>query len=206
MRATLFHFGREKALSWNSQSPRTCVRIALYFAAKYTHQVFALPVHRWLDASLQHVEGPGNHAEQAVQCVRAHVRLLANGDQILSVLRDPRTDQRVEVDDHETVVVGEMSSIAVQAARNEPSFVFSHKFRMVPQNFRLLQLIPVPFGCSNVASDRRFPPARPLTEQRSEPIMRTEQWMKPVARCGSADALETTMTATDWLPALWRHR
>ena len=35
MRATLFHFGREEALAWNSQSPRMCVRIALYFAAKY---------------------------------------------------------------------------------------------------------------------------------------------------------------------------
>ena len=35
MRATLIHFGREKALAWNSQSPRMCVRIALYFAAKY---------------------------------------------------------------------------------------------------------------------------------------------------------------------------
>ena len=134
-------------------------------------------------ASLQHVEGPGNHAEQAVQCARAHVRLLANGDQIPLVLRGPRADQRVEADDHETVVVGELSSIAVQAARNEPSFVFSHKFRMVPQNFRLLQFIPVPFGCSNIASDRSFPPARPITEQRSEPII-TEQWVKPVARCG----------------------
>ena len=32
---TLFPFGREKALAWNSQSPRMCVGIALYFAAKY---------------------------------------------------------------------------------------------------------------------------------------------------------------------------
>ena len=76
----------------------------------------------------------------------------------------PRAYQSVEADEHETVVVGELSSIAVQAARNELSFVSSQQFWMVPQNVRLLQFVSVPFGCSKVASDRRFPQARPLTE------------------------------------------
>ena len=67
-----------------------------------THQIFALPVHHWLDSSLQHVERPANHAEHAVQFARTHVGLSANDNQILLILR---ADQRVEADDHETVVV-----------------------------------------------------------------------------------------------------
>ena len=176
-----------KALAWNSQSPRMCVGIALYFAAKYigSSHIRSLPS-QFTTGSTPVCSTLKDQAitRNELSNVPGHT-----SDFLLTVIKHrwlfviPEPISELKVMTMRLFVVGELSSI-VQAAGNEPSFVFSQQFQMVPQNFGLLQFIPVTFGCSKVASGRRFPQARPLTEQRSEPIMRTGQWMKPVARCG----------------------